>query len=168
MNRQMPEVKLAVLEMNLVAAKICLELETSGASVAAECFEVGMDRSQPDSPVAIAAPDLTRRIGTPFLWAQETHPRYTIRLAVESVGTKEHYEIQFGFNATGQIVVTEELRKIIFTPAFSNPHLPSLFVAGASTAFSNGRNQRGRRAAERAGRGGRFAVRRKKTAGRRI
>ncbi len=143
MTRQLPEVKLAVLEMNPVAARIFVSPSCSGMKLHAECFEVGIDGSQPNSPVAVAAPDLTLRIGTPFLLAQETHPRYAIRLAVESVGAKEFYEIQFGFSATGQIVVTEELRKLTFIPAHPNSYLPSLFVVGDSTAFSNGRNQRG-------------------------
>ncbi len=136
-------VMLSVLEINPVAARISVTPQTSDAKIAAECFEVGMDGSQPDSPVAVAGADLVLRIGTPFLWAHETHPRYAIRLAVESTEAKEHYEIQFGFNADGQIVITEELRKINFAPALTNPDLPSLFVVGDSTAFSNGRNQRG-------------------------
>ena len=136
-------VRLSVLEINPVAARISVTPQTSEARIAAECFEVGMDGSQPDSPVAVAGPDLTLRIGTPFLWSQEAHPHYAIRLTVESAGSKEFYEIQFGFSASGQIVVTEELRKTDFISACYNSKLPSLFVVGDSTAFSNGRNQRG-------------------------
>ena len=157
------EVKLAVLEINQVAAKVSVNavLEADGQEkwafiVRAEVFEVGIDGSKPDSPVAAATPvssgsqfgeksvvDLPVCIGTPFLWTTEAQPRYVVVISVEQGCGKNQCAVQFGFDAGGKIVVTENLEKISFRETAMNPTLPSLFVVGDSTAFCNGANQRG-------------------------
>ncbi len=143
MNQLLRELKLAVREMNQVAVEISVGVKTSGKNVRVECFEVGVDGSKPDSPVAVAEPESSLRIGTPFLWSPEAQPRYAIIISVEQGRVKEQGEIQFGFDVAGKIVVTEELKRIFPEPPKMNAQLPSLFVVGDSTAFSNGKNQRG-------------------------
>ena len=109
-------------------------------------YEVGVDGSRPDSPVAVGQLEGTQiafRIGTPFRWSAAAQPGYAIVFSVEQGGRLESAEIQFGFDAGGQCVITKPLQPIAFTPAAPDPRLPSLFVIGDSTAFSNGPNQRG-------------------------
>jgi len=143
MNHLLNEVKLSVLEMNQAAARISVGVEMSRGNVCAECFEVNFDGSKPDSPVAVAEPDMELRIGTPFLWSHNSQPRYAVVVSAEINRKTESCEIQFGFDAAGKIVVTENLRVVSLAPRLPNPILPSLFVIGDSTAFSNGENQRG-------------------------
>jgi lysophospholipase L1-like esterase len=142
-NRILREVTLAVMEINHVAAKVSVGVKNFGGNIRAKCFEVGVDGSKPDSPVAVAGPDLTLRIGTPFLWSKDSQPRYAIVVSAENDRITECSEIQFGFDGAGKIVVTENLKAVSFTPRPVNPILPSLFVVGDSTAFCNGINQRG-------------------------
>ena len=163
MNHLLHEAKLSVLEMNQVAASICVGVslnklcgKNSDLVIRAEAFEVGFDGSRPDSPVAVAEPasvnchgekdclvDLPLRIGTPFLWSPETQPRYAVVISAEQRGQVEHGEIQFGFDLAGQIVVTEKLKDASVASPALNSQLPSVFVVSDSTAFSNGKNQRG-------------------------
>lgn len=143
MKRVIQSVELAVLEMNQVAAKIFVRVNASGAKLRVECFEVGVDGSKPDWPLAVADEKFQLRIGTPFLWTTETQPRYAVVVSAEQDKTMESGEIQFGFDAAGKIVVTGPLRNISPPALKPNPNLQSLFVVGDSTAFSNGPNQRG-------------------------
>ena len=137
------DVKLSVLEINSVAATILVGVKNQGKNFRAECFEVGVDGSKPESPLAIAAPDVSLRIGTPFLWSRESQPRYAVIVSDERDGRAECGEVQFGFDADGEIVVTEAFKPICFSVPAANLKLPSLFVVSDSTAFSNGKNQRG-------------------------
>jgi lysophospholipase L1-like esterase len=134
---------LAILEMNQVAARLAVTVKTSAANVRIECFEVGVDGAKPETPLAVAAPDFSLRIGTPFLWSPVSQPRYAVVVSAAQDGKTELGEIQFGFDATGKIVVTQSWKPIYPTPPKRNLKLPSLFVVGDSTAFSNGENQRG-------------------------
>ena len=163
MSWRLHEVKLTVLEINQLAAKVSVRAiledgshEKLAAIVRGEVFEVGVDGSKPDSPVAAATPvsagfqsreevvvDLPVCIGTPFLWSKDSQPRYAVVVSAENDRTIEYSEIQFGFDAAGKIVVTENLKAISFTPRLANPILPSVFVIGDSTAYCNGVNQRG-------------------------
>ena len=154
---------LAVLEINQVAAKVSVRavLEADGheklaAIVRSEVFEVGVDGSKPNSPVATATPvsagflsgekvvvDLPVCIGTPFLWTTEAQPRYAVVVSVEQGCGENRGDVQFGFDSGGKIVVTENLKEISLRADLTNPTLPSLFVVGDSTAYCNGENQRG-------------------------
>ena len=157
------EVRLFLREMNPIAADLTVEAtgslsakEPTAATLWAEAFEVGTDGSQPDFPLAVSergvwnfstgetpVARLALRIGTPFLSNPENHPRYSVRVSVERTGTRQYGEIQFRFDAAGKIVVTEALKPSSPPPPAAKANLPSVLVVGDSTAFSNGRNQRG-------------------------
>ncbi len=158
------EVRLLAGTMNQVAASITarVTMNSTGAKlpsalVSAGVYEVGFDGSKPTSPLAAVAPvsvvlhpdqeillDLPLRIGTPFYWTEESQPRYAVIISVAQTGQPlEQGEVQFGFDSNHEIVVTEPLRRVCIAPPALNPNLPSLFVISDSTAFSNGRNQRG-------------------------
>jgi len=157
------EVNLAVLEINQVAAKVSVRavLEADGhekfaATVRAEVFEVGFDGNKPDSSVAVATAanagfqsggkvvvDLPVCIGTPFLWTSEAKPRYAVVISMVQGCKENRCEVQFGFDSSGKIVVTENLKEIAFQACVRNPTMASLFVVGDSTAYCNGENQRG-------------------------
>lgn len=126
------------------------------AFVRVELFELGYDGSKPDSPLAVEASNyyhiplgdsdfkLDLRVGTPFFWTTEARPCYSLMVSIEPDGGLEQYsEIQFGFDSSGSIVVTREMECVALVAAEQNITLPSLFVMGDSTAFSNGRNQQG-------------------------
>ncbi len=149
--------------MNQVAATLIVRFTVENARscpqaalVRVEVFELGYDGSTPEIPLALATPtrldlligqsnfELGLRIGTPFLWSAESRPCYSMVISIKSVDCPEQLaEIQFGFDSEGRIVVTREMKAVVVAASGENPTLPSLYVVGDSTAFSNGRNQRG-------------------------
>ncbi len=140
---------------------ISLAIENSGgyhhaAFIRVELFEVGYDGSKPDSPLAVEASNyddiplgnsnfrLDLRIGTPFFWTTEARPCYSAIVSLKPDGGLEQYsDIQFGFDSSGSIVVTREMECVALVAAERKITVPSVFVIGDSTAFSNGRNQQG-------------------------
>jgi len=126
------------------------------AVLRAEAFEVGVDGSRPESPLAVSSPvnchlsgaamvmvDVPLIVGTPFLRTEQDQPGYAVLVFWEQGETVETGEIQFGFDAEGEIIVTRGFEILSLPGQSFDPRLPSLFIVGDSTAFSNGRNQRG-------------------------
>ncbi len=127
-------------------------------SVRAEAREVGWDGSRPESPVAVAPEqsilttpgtstslDLSLAIGTPFLWSSASPCTYVAEALIEPDGTTA-CEVRFRLLSAGAEVTVERLTKPTPVPVIPRPGdaaLPSLFIAGDSTGYSNGKNQAG-------------------------
>ena len=163
---------LVIESMDTVAATVCatvsVNLNVSAVArsddfttpvIGAEVFEVGVDGSKPEAPLTVgpAAKPLrdqafpqravirfSLRIGTPFLWSAQAQPRYSLVISARYVNQPpQGAEIHFGFDASGNMVIVRNLTPCPPTESRSiASNRVTIFLAGDSTGYSNGVNQR--------------------------